>query len=371
MASSAASAGFALALLFFFGSPSLACLWDRDTVAIEAEGKSDVVDTLTGRFPRFPSQYFEMRLERVSNQIRTNPDDLSLYDDACVSADRLGLGEEAIDWMHRKKVVLDRLGPTDDEEALYRYHANLGTVCFHEWLRRGATVDDLDLAITGRSHVIDALAINPDAHFGREEFQKIAMDWFIESVQKLERGNLVIGTVGEDELDDAIEGLAGLIRLGDAWRSPDITFSMNILLMKQMDNYLALLAFLRYEELLESGRGSLAGDLLSREDTGIFYPRDRIEGSTENIDKWFKAARVEADAWQAARWAFMEGKFAEGLHPDTTPNFWDSFDYKGSPPELPKSLRASGALWPVVAIVFVAVGALIFLISRRSDRVAG
>ena len=39
-----------------------ACIWDRDTLRIEADAKPDILETTTGRFPRFPDRYYEMRL---------------------------------------------------------------------------------------------------------------------------------------------------------------------------------------------------------------------------------------------------------------------------------------------------------------------
>ena len=85
-------------------------MWDRDTLASEAKGRPGLTETLTGRFPRFPDQYYEMRLERVAAEIATDSTILALYDDAGVAADRLHRGDEAIEWMQKKKTVLDTDG---------------------------------------------------------------------------------------------------------------------------------------------------------------------------------------------------------------------------------------------------------------------
>jgi hypothetical protein len=81
-----------------------ACLWDRDTPAEEAIGMPEVVAVLTGRFERNPPLYYEMRLARVTLHLQSQADDLAAYDDAGVACDRLGLGDEAISWMDRKRV---------------------------------------------------------------------------------------------------------------------------------------------------------------------------------------------------------------------------------------------------------------------------
>ena len=50
-----------------------ACLWDRDTPADEAKGLPDVVAVLTGRFPKNPPLFYQMRLKRVTAHIKTIP----------------------------------------------------------------------------------------------------------------------------------------------------------------------------------------------------------------------------------------------------------------------------------------------------------
>src|SRR3954463_10065567 len=92
----------ALALLLGLPLAVAACLWDRDTPADEAKGMPEVVAVLTGRFARNPPLFYEMRLGRVTAQLRDHPDDLNAYDDladydnAGVACDRLGRGDEAI-----------------------------------------------------------------------------------------------------------------------------------------------------------------------------------------------------------------------------------------------------------------------------------
>ena len=176
----------ASALLLAFAS-AFGCMWDRDTLASEAKGRPGLTETLTGRFPRFPDQYYEMRLERVTAEIAKNPSDLALYDDAGVASDRLHRGDAAIEWMQKKKTGLDAGGiePKTAREQLYRYHANLGTFLFHKWMRDGAKADGLEKAKQGRDHIAKAIKLNPDAHFGREKYQLMAMDWIVESTDEV------------------------------------------------------------------------------------------------------------------------------------------------------------------------------------------
>jgi hypothetical protein len=52
----------ALALVLSLPLVVTACLWDRDTPADEAKGMPEVVAILTGRFPRNPPLFHEVRL---------------------------------------------------------------------------------------------------------------------------------------------------------------------------------------------------------------------------------------------------------------------------------------------------------------------
>jgi hypothetical protein len=53
----------------FSSGTACACLWDRDTLAMEAEGLPDIINTIAGRFERNPSLFYEMRLQRTAAQL--------------------------------------------------------------------------------------------------------------------------------------------------------------------------------------------------------------------------------------------------------------------------------------------------------------
>ena len=82
--------------------PVNGCGWDRDTLAREASGFPGITEIITGRFERPPALFYEMRLERVARKLESDPDNLGLYDDACVACDRLNRQDEAIVWMEGK-----------------------------------------------------------------------------------------------------------------------------------------------------------------------------------------------------------------------------------------------------------------------------
>jgi hypothetical protein len=343
----------ALALLLGLPLSVAACLWDRDTPVDEARGLPEVVAVLTGRFERNPPLFYEMRLERVTDHLQSHPEDLAAYDDAGVACDRLGRGDEAISWMRKKRAQLDGLDASRPEvkEALYRYHANLGTFLVHRWVRQGADRAKIGEVEAARDEIAMALEINPNAHFGREKYQLRAIEWIIKppgSAGQPYLPNLLgwepnpLGSIADPELaDEAVRGLAGLIVLGNAWESVDIFHALNVSLQHdtlgfQKDpgggrNTLAYLAWLRCRELVDAGKGSMLPDAPKGEALKAMLPKPDFVEAAKLLDPSFAALRAEAEAWQAARTAFMTGRLKTGRHPDTDRDFWDGYTERPAP----------------------------------------
>ena len=335
----------------------VACLWDRDTPRSEAKGMPEVVDVLTGRFPRNPPLYYEMRLERVSALLQSHPEDLEAYDDAGVSCDRLGRGDEAIAWMEKKNVRLKTLDPSKPEvkEHRYRYHANLGTFLVHRWARQGADRSKLDQVKAARDEIAKALEINPAAHFGREKYQLITLDWILNPPRVEEHKKLpnIMGwtlietqelTVDAKEADDAVRGFAGLVVLGNAWESVDVFNTLCIALTQDTvgferteqggRNSLALYAWLRANELVDKGKSSMLPDAPKGDALASILFRPSIANFSSQSTEVFTWLRQEADAWQAARESYLMNGLKAGRHPDTDPGFWSG--YQEAPrPRLP------------------------------------
>ncbi len=323
------------------GIPALdgqACLWDRDTLAQEAAKSPGYVTIITGRFPRNPDSYYAMRLERVTGELQNRPNLLELYDDAGVCCDRLGRGEEALDWMERKRARIDAIasGPETDEHR-YRYLANLGTFEIHDWLRRGSTsLAYLDQAEAARDHIAAAIRLNPRAHFGREKYQFLAIDWIIRCVKKetespffLEEGPRYRAALRDLDLDHSSpsQGIAGLVYLGNAWQSADVFRNLGKTFEDIEQASIAHLAYLRAEEIIDKG-----GESFSR--GGEFRRQLMIDDIPRKQNaRYFLDARREADRWLAHRNAFLESQFAKGLHPDTHPDFWTGYTDRSAPPK--------------------------------------
>ena len=204
-----------------------------------------------------------------------------------------------------------------------------------------------------RDEIAKAMAINPNAHFGREKYQLRALEWIIDPPRAAGRDDLpnLLGWSLEDvygqkidpkDADDAVRGLAGLIVLGNAWESVDVFHALGFALQADSlgfeknreggRNTLAYLAWLRCRELIDAGKGSMLPDAPKGDALKAMIRRARLRvWPTKLLDPAFVDLRAEADAWHAARTAFMMGRLNEGRHPDTDPHFWDGYTERPAP----------------------------------------
>ncbi len=139
--------------------PVFACYWDRDTLAMEKRSLPGSLKLMTGQFLRHSSAYYKWRVTDRTKRLSTRADHLPWLDDLAVAHDKLGEHEEAIA-VAKKALALD--------SKRYESHANLGTIYIHA----GRFQD-------GLKHIEEAIAINPEAHFGREVFQKLLVEYVI------------------------------------------------------------------------------------------------------------------------------------------------------------------------------------------------
>ena len=307
---------FAL-LSLLMTAPADACLWDTDTLAFEQIGMPGVVEVLTGRFDRPPVALTRARL--------------------AVALDRLGRHSAAIAMMTAKSGALERSG--DDATHRYQMLANQGTFYAHRWLAGGANREDagdLGRAIT---LIEAAIALNPQAHFGREAVQLRVLVWLrdaqpLQAADDLWKQPGILGfedwtgqtitAVSRGEVDptlaDTIEGLTGLIVMGGAWESPDIHLALSRALHASGQSTLGWMARLRTVELLRAGKTLQQPtqtttvqltDTLLEESLQIARDAAAVEAS-------FKTLRAEAESRRTAREGFVIARLAEGHPPDAT-----------------------------------------------------
>jgi hypothetical protein len=353
--------------------PTRACLNDRDVITLAQASKSltnpkalgaglpGMVWVITGRFERNPDLYYVMRAQRVQKELQRNPQKLDLYDDIAVAYDRLHKDDEAILWMEKKKIQLERLAPKENltkpeyKEHWYRYHANIGTFYAHRWLKTKNRSNMADMQI-GFNNIARGLEIKPDAHFGREPIQLAAMEWILSGcnesfLDRLKSYNTekIAQTITSKSLeyrftyrylhndqynhfyDDKMQtGLSGLIVLGAAWESIDIfkalaghTYTSHIKGEEgtTVDNDpMGDFAKWRIEELQQMGRKSLEAKEVEVELTD-----DHL------LKKQFQALRADADQWHKERTSYMLTRLQQGKHPDTNPDFWKEYKERPKP----------------------------------------
>lgn len=343
-----------------------ACLWDRDTLDQEAKKMPGAIEAIVGYIDRNPPLYYQMRLDRIIALDREGRASLNDLDSAAVACERLGDSTAAIAWMEKKRKRMRARATPDD---YYRYHANLGTFYVHRWFRDGANAKKPEDLRRGLSELEDAVLINPSAHFGREWVQ---IGLVVLTLQEAAPG--LIGSGDQNALGwgkklksisgkKTIEGLTGLIMLGDAWESVDV-MSMLQTQFQMRNRTLFDLAALRAEELLADGKEARL--------VGVQKPRER--GYVEDA---FKVLRRDADRYRAEREAYMLARLQKGLHPDTDPAFWA--DYVPIPlTELstlvPLSARLNAffsngqnQVWVGVGIL-VGIAIAVYVVSNRKNR---
>ncbi len=321
-----------LLIVILLTSQTFACLWDRDTLAEEAKGRPDLVKIIVGWFDRYPPEYYQIRLGRVTRDLQSTPNDLALYDDAAVACDRLGRSDDAIGWMAKKKVVLDKLPGGEAKDHRYRYLSNLGTFYLHRWISLPREKREADLADLRESEkqVARAIGENPNAHFGREVYQLAAIRWLLwDGVSPIPAsGDLPfdfdqthwVHTQMLEPAKEHIDGVSGLIQLGIAWESPDAFRSLAAVLDSGQLSSLAELAYLRESELLAAGKNTLHPAASIREQV---YPdhSNFLENRKPSRD-YFSIARAAADRRNTEWIVYQKMRFSKGMHPDTHLDFW-------------------------------------------------
>ena len=316
----------------------------------------------------------------MTAQVERPPAALSLYDDAGAACDRLHRDGEAIQWMRRKATAMKQYGATPDDR--YRYHANLGTFMVHRWLREGHNPKRIAEVDHARAEIAQALALNPQSHLGRERQQLAVMDWLRELVKGDPKGSratrldgYLIGKAYADrkdgakpDLDGTIQGVAGLVVLGDAWESRDIFDAMMPLLYRRRRYTVAYLAELRSDELRRQGRPTLAELLSSKVSrstggaAGILATPNAIA-----VRRKFRELRAEAEEWQRHRTDFMLARLSHGSHPDTDPHFWDGFRDRRPPGLAPNvwewvQIRLFTIEYGTLALILLALGFFLFFL---------
>lgn len=207
----------ALALICWSTFPAVACLWDSDTLEQEQSQFPGTLELVLGKFPRHTKAFYEWRAkDREAKLAAVGEDqrDPRLVDDLAVSYDKLGRRSEAIALMEAE---LQR------QPGRYETLANLGTFYIHN--------GELE---KGVEFIAKAIEVNPDAHFGREIYQQLLVQYlllrkeqgqkklpmardgkgFAEFVLEM-RKDMVAEGKEREEIAAATQGVLGMMRFGN------------------------------------------------------------------------------------------------------------------------------------------------------------
>jgi tetratricopeptide (TPR) repeat protein len=151
--------GVALFIGLLLPIATFACIWDHDTLQSEKFRFPDTLELITGKFLRHSKEFYHWRIQDRTTRLKADPTNTSLLDDLAVAYEKTDNHEKAIEIA----IEIEKIKPGRYETA-----ANLGTFYLHS----GKFKDGLE-------QIEKAIKINPDAHFGREIYQKILVDYRI------------------------------------------------------------------------------------------------------------------------------------------------------------------------------------------------
>ena len=283
-----------------------ACLWDSDTLEQERYRFPEVHELIVGDFVRHSEAYYRWRIEdRLAKPLeeRTPMD----YDDIAVSYDKLGQQDKAIEAIHEK---IRRFS----SQSVYESEANLGTFLIH-----AGKLEE------GLVHIDKAIEINPDAHFGREIYQKLLVEYVLHQRAAGAEGLPLATSDGEnfaaflsdrlewsvtnrqEETKKAITGVLGMMRFGH-YDSPVLLEALGDLLMSQGRdaNQLAAQAYLRASAMAEERTAaaayfSKAGKMLEdQHNMKLKTLQSELVEAVAAADEKFAQIESDESAWAAA-----------------------------------------------------------------------
>lgn len=367
-------------VLSLFTTPARACLWDEDTLIDEQRGLPEVAAILAGKWERHSLFFYEQRVAAMTVLLAAEPNNLDAYDNLAVAYDKLGDSRKAIGIILKK----DAIKPGE-----YKTLANLGTFYLH--------AGDVE---PGIAYIKKALAVNPDAHFGREKYQLMIAEFLRDAKARpemLDYGSFLLpelnpqwhanygptagtadgkGSIGErlpinvslgrvkdkPKVDKGIIGVVGIIRFGSA-NNPHLFMALGDLLAARGDPYLAYRAYRRSFDY-----GHPRPEMAKRR---MEEMRSRSEDKSGFDDATIDRERAEGEAWTVAYQAFEDDLVRAGKDTQDQANYKAFYDSHGSPRDKPSALAAGwakatkgGPKSP--AAIAIAVVLVLFFASRLS-----
>lgn len=152
-------------------------------------------DVIHERYPKHGPAFYTERNRLARERLTAIPPDsdetFALTDDIGAGLDRLGKPAEAVPLLRRKLELQEKRGLSGKQ--LYTTYANLGTFIVHAHMKAamGGDATAKDTVQQGLELVKESIAVNPNAHFGRETWQ-LAIGRFL--VAAIDQTELLITT---------------------------------------------------------------------------------------------------------------------------------------------------------------------------------
>ena len=144
-------------------------------------------DVLVQRFPQHSTAYYQARNELSRKAIaglpEGSPETWPHLDDLCVGLEKIGQTDQAIPLMRDKLARQQLAGITGRQ--LYTSLANLGTFLIHASFAPARSGDQAALTLfrEGIELIRQSVQVNPNAHFGREEWQLVIAQFLLLSFE--------------------------------------------------------------------------------------------------------------------------------------------------------------------------------------------
>lgn len=296
--SARASSLLGLLLVVALPAAAVACLWDYDTLKMERSRFPSVLELVTGKFLRHSTEFYQWRIKDRTQRIAASPEQADLYDDLAVAYQKTCQTAKAIETMESKEKI---------QPGLYETYSNLGT--FY--------ILDGDFE-RGLPYIDRALAINPDAHFGREKYQK----WLVEyAMTKRRDGKLVFPlsdgeepgkyrvrgfhrylqkALGMQELsgDAAVQGVLGMMRFANH-ENPLLLEALGDLLGSSSGGQLAARAYLKAGMVVPEAKDAfraLATKALGTKGDSLAAIEAEFAIELADAEAWYAELKVENSA---------------------------------------------------------------------------
>ncbi len=326
-----------LAALFstlLVSSAAMACLWDYDTLKMERARFPSVLELITGKFLRHSPEFYKWRIQDRLERLKSDPTNVSLLDDLSVAYDKTGDHDKAI----ATALAIEQMQPGRYETA-----ANLGTFYIHGGRPK-----------LGLPYIDKALQINPSAHFGRERYQKLVVEYVLsrrpEGPVRLPLADVTLSStddpkkvsvyaditnafddflkqgrheqISSEEAAEAVKGILGMMKFGN-YDSPILLEALGSLLAlkgyypKVDAKLLAARAFLKASYETSDASAREAYRRMAHRAIYMQTSRNQEQVSLEWVEAGFKQELDDARAWYTDLREKELSWIRDGLNPET------------------------------------------------------